>query len=502
MARTISPAKLNAATNYLNFIVLALLGFFINPILLGSLGTATFGVWKACQKFLDFATVADGRATQALKWIVAFRTDDADVDEKRRDVGAALLVWVLFLPLLVLVTLGIVIALPSLISGLDAAHIDLVYWTGAFLAGNILLTGLLSIPDAVLVGTYQGYRSMGITTAFLVLSNLGMVVSVLLHGGIVSLAIIILIAAVGNGFATWLIARRRVSWWGVDRPLRADVFRVAKFSGWVLFWSLITKLLLATDLVLISAMVGAIAVSQYTFTSYVIQFALSICLMTTSAFMPKLGILLGRHDWLNSQRLVSQAKQITLALATFAGAAVLLLNRSFVTLWVGPALYMGDNVNALMVAAFVQLAVIRSDAQIQDTGLKIRSKVLVGAAGTLLSLGAGWLFYASTASLVWMYVGIIGGRIVLSVVFPILVGKLVPNMRYEIRRPIIAVALLVVCYFIGITVPVHGVVFFALYAVLSLAVLGFACGLFLMSSATRAKVFNLRRIVRSASRQQ
>ncbi len=56
---------------------------------------------------------------------------------------------------------------------------------------------------------------------------------------------------------------------------------------------LVDKMLLASELIVISVMVGAVAVTQYTFTAYVLQFVLSISLVTASGFMPVLGTQLG-----------------------------------------------------------------------------------------------------------------------------------------------------------------------------------------------------------------
>ena len=69
-----SDTRRNLVTYYLNFVVSAVVGFIVNPLLLGALGPLLFGVWKSLQRYLDFATVADGRASQALKWIVANRS--------------------------------------------------------------------------------------------------------------------------------------------------------------------------------------------------------------------------------------------------------------------------------------------------------------------------------------------------------------------------------------------------------------------------------------------
>src|SRR5690242_20053132 len=112
-----SGTRKNLAASYVNFVVVAVVGVLVNPLLLGALGPLMFGVWKSLQKYLDFATLADGRAAQALKWIVASRTTLTDA-ERRRDVGAAIIVWVRWLPVAALVAAALAFAMPLLIKGI------------------------------------------------------------------------------------------------------------------------------------------------------------------------------------------------------------------------------------------------------------------------------------------------------------------------------------------------------------------------------------------------
>ena len=54
---------------------------------------------------------------------------------------------------------------------------------------------------------------------------------------------------------------------------------------------------------------------------------------------------------------------VTWLFATTIGAAILLWNRSFLTLWVGPGNYAGPWVNLLIVCTMAQTAFVRSDAE-------------------------------------------------------------------------------------------------------------------------------------------
>lgn len=236
-----SGTRRNFAAYYANFIIIAAVGLVVNPLLLGALGPVIFGVWKSLQRYLDFATVADGRASQALKWIVASRSNLAD-EELRRDVGAAIIVWLRWLPAALLVATAVTAAMPLLIKGIPDEAKAVAYATAAILAANTLLAGLLAIPDSVLVGVNQGYRSMMVSTATAVASNVAMIAAAVAGWPLWSLAIIVLIAALAGSAVNLMIAKRAVTWWGVARPTPSDLRRVFGYSTWTLGWVAVDKL--------------------------------------------------------------------------------------------------------------------------------------------------------------------------------------------------------------------------------------------------------------------
>ncbi|MCK1341638.1 hypothetical protein IVB38_38070 [Bradyrhizobium sp. 38] len=480
--------KLNAIALYVNFGVLALLGLFINPLLVQSLGAADFGTWKSLLRLLDLSGVADGRATQALKWIVAHRSRDNDEFELRRAITASIIMWLFWLPVLLLAISAVIYFLPSLINGLAADHLSVARWTALILGSNIILSAMVGIPDAVLIGTNQGYRSTVITTVFVVLSSAAMLVMAQAGYNLPTLALITLMTGMLNGLCTWLVARRRIAWWGLAKPARSDIVRFAGFSNWTSVWGLVQLLLISSELLLISFLSGPIAVTKYTFTSYAVQFALSICLMTGSAVTPRLGGLIGARDLKLAGSLVNQTREILLAIMTVSGAGILLLNRTFVSTWVGPEQYMGDHINALMVIAFLQLAHIRFEAQVQDVGLDISRKVLVGLASACLSLLLAGLCYYAFGSLESLYAGLIIGRLPASFVLPQLVAKLVPISPYN-RRGIIGLGITAIgAILIAPFFNQHGWLAFSLTSALILIVLSGLSLACIVSPETRSVI--------------
>lgn len=484
----IGQTKLNAIANYANFIVLGALNFALSPLLASSLGPASFGLWKASLRYLEFATTADGRSTQALKWLVAYRAAQLDDDSKRREVGASMALWLAWLPLLLAALAFIVFIAPHAIKGVPPSEFSTLRWTCAILGLNVVIAGLIGVPDAVLTGTNQGFRSMNINTMFLIVSNVAMLAAAMMGGNLILLATITVLCSALNGFFTLLSARRRVSWWGVKKPTLADVKGISQFSGWTMGWSLVQMLLMSTEIILVGYLLGALEVAKYTFTSYVVQFALSMCLLTASAIAPKIGLLLGEGQRADAASLVRQTREIILSIATITAAAILLFNKSFVTLWAGAQSYLGDPVNGLMVATFFQLALARCEAQIQDVGLNIRQKVLTGALSAALGIFLGWLGFVIFHNLAFVFAGILLGRMLMTALFPRFVDRMFDKAAFPFGRVLVAALLLILCYFVGLRIEVRQWLLLALSGATAAPLLILVTFWAILSSSTRNRI--------------
>ncbi|MBV5246882.1 hypothetical protein KUF57_25460 [Mycolicibacterium sp. PAM1] len=486
----VSNAKKTALSNYFNTAVDAIVGLIVNPIFLAALGTTNFGVWKAIQRVLAVGSTANGGAIQSLKWVIAHRSKSSTDDEKRRDVGAALTVLFYWSPILIAVTAVIVALLPELMRDVPHGDMAMVYLTGSILGLNIVLMNLAAVPNSVLVGVNQGFRSMNITTAVFVVTNVGMVAAAMLGLGPVGMAAAMTAGTAINGVLTFVVLRKRVSWWGVAKPSRGDISRLSKFSGWVLAWSFVIRLSLATEVIVLSAFAGVEFVSSYTFTSYVVLFGLAICQLTTSSMMPKLGSLIGNEEWLEAQAVTREARELTIALATGMGSLVILLNEPFVEIWAGEQQFMGQGVNVLMVIAFVQFAIFRTDAQIQDTGLDIGKKVALGAVMTALAIVAGGVAFLISHSIEMMFLAIIITRISGSIGFPILANRVARSRSWPVGRTAMGVLILMVSISSAPFLQAHNLIQLIGFAAVAVLILAPTIFYTTLSTSTRKKLLS------------
>ena len=154
-------ASLNAAASTAEQGARIVAGLIISPILLTHLGDTVFGIWQVLQRLIGHASPASGRPGEALKWTIAHEQRSTDYEFKRRQVGNALAVWVLFLPLL--------LAIGGVLAWLSPVWLDVPpdsYGTVRLAAGILVLDAvlfsLLYLPQSVLQGENLGYKRLGL----------------------------------------------------------------------------------------------------------------------------------------------------------------------------------------------------------------------------------------------------------------------------------------------------------------------------------------------------
>ncbi|OBB29007.1 hypothetical protein A5762_00390 [Mycolicibacterium elephantis] len=243
-------------------------------------------------------------------------------------------------------------------------------------------------------------------------------------------------------------------------------------------------------MIVLGAVAGVTFVASYTFTSYIVVFALTVCQLTTSSLMPKLGSSIGTGEWQKARTIASEARELTLGLATGLGSFVILFNASFVEIWAGSDQFMGQGVNFLMTIAFVQFAILRTDAQIQDAGLDIGRKVILGAVMTASAIVAGGAAFALSSSVEVMFLAIIASRLVGTIGFPLLANRTVRSSSWPLGRAAIGAAVLGASAAAANAVYAKNLIELIAFTVVAAALLIPTVSLTMLSASTRRKLLS------------
>lgn len=419
-------AKYNAYSGVFFFVVKMIVTFIMNPFLLGSLGSVFFGIWKTVENLLGFASIADGKATQALKWIIANQESSNDNYKKRRAVGGALVVWFLFLPFLIIIICTLTYFAPHLIKDIPLSDYPLIYYAFIVLGINLIITSLFGVFESILIGTNRGWITNTNHIFWTIFSAFSMFLILDYGQGLKGLIMVILFVSTLRGINIMVLCIKKIKWFGIKRPKKKEIKSFFNFSSWVLLWSFVAKFLLGSEVLLIGFLIGPEDVSKYSFTSYAAITGVSLSAVLMSSITPGLGRLFGNKEYEKFMKVMVKVRELAFALSIFFGATILLLNRSFIFLWESEERFIGIYENIIIVVLMIQLILIRNEGFLIDLGLKLKIKVLLGLLSVITISILAFFGFKYLSEDVWVIlVSIFLGRLILILAFPTLVGRMI-----------------------------------------------------------------------------
>ena len=443
---------LNASTAILDYSAQIGVRLILTPILVTGLGPTIYGIWEILRRTIGFLTFADGRPSQSLKWLVANRQHQIDSDVKRREVGSALIIWFLFLP--VLIICGVIfIWLSPKFTGASQNHILHVRLTAAILTFMLIISGVTGLSEAVLRGSNLGYKRIGIVFLLYIFEAIGMAVCVYIGFGLIGLATAKLLTTMLGGVLFWVITKKTVSWFGLSKPFKKEIRRFFGFNFNYLLWTFISSAMGSLDVLILGIILTPNLVTDYSLSAYATQFVSGLTLILIGAIMPSLGGIVG--DGKNEEILKVRSEMITyiwLMITTF-GSLIIIFNQSFIRLWVGSQHFVGVLENLLIVLIMIQWVFIINDARIIDLNLKLRKKVLYGFLSLIISITLA-LILTSRFGLLGLCLGILIGRIPLSIAYPSIIDSMfggILNIRNiaRIRKVLITFSILFISVILG-----------------------------------------------------
>jgi len=445
-------ASLNAVASILDYGARWFITFILNPMLVSGLGDFGYGAWQVLTRSIGYISPAGGRPTQALKWTIANQQASTDYEEKRQQVGSAVMVWLMFLPLLSL--LGGILA--WFMPGWLDAPVELfpsIRWATAILVANLIFTNLAEIPQSVLRGENLGYKRMGLTTMFVLLGGGLMALAMFFKTGLIGVAFANLVTTVLTGALFLKIVRFYVKWFGIVKPMFAAVRKFLGISGWFLAWTLVLQLLKAGDVVILGIFDSAELVTHYSLTRYIPETIIGVVAIIVFGITPGLGGIVGKGDFERASRVRGELMTFTWLIVTVFGSTMLLWNSSFVQLWVGKEYFAGTISNLLIILMVSQFVLIRNDANIIDLTLNLKSKALIGLLSAGCSAGlAGILVGVYKLGIVGLTLGFITGQLILSIGYPLIVGRFFGISIYAQLRGILKPAFITILLFVSLTV--------------------------------------------------
>jgi O-antigen/teichoic acid export membrane protein len=327
----------NVFSNWASYLVTAVVGFVLAPIVVHSLGDTGYGLWTLVLSMTGYFGLLDlGIRSSVGRFVTRYMAlnDEANVIRTTSTAffilfAAGVIAWL---------ATGVIAMFFFDRVGVDPSYVE---------AGRtaLLITGLnmgcilpLSIFSAVLIAMDRFDVISGVTIAT-EFTRAALVVWCLRHGyGLVALASIAVVVTVVQYGALIIVAKR------LYRPLRIELRRfdwrgcreLFSYSIYRFVWIVANQLIFYSDAVVIGLFMGAAAVTPYAIAGSVINYGRNIVSMVTDTLYPLAARMDAKDDRAGLQRLLVIGTQMSLLVTLPLCVGFLFLGRQFITLWMGP----------------------------------------------------------------------------------------------------------------------------------------------------------------------
>jgi O-antigen/teichoic acid export membrane protein len=339
-------ATLALLSNILTQVAGLLSQLIVTPILLTLLGVDLYGAWVVLQNSLAYVLIVNLRVGATLRFRLGTHQHEDDLVYKRTQVGGALVAWLVTVPLLILLGVPLIWWAPE-ITGVPATLGSSVRLTMGMLVLWMVLGRLVGIPVDILAALSLEYRAMGLRATLVLTTSFGMVLAAYWGWGLPGMAMIVMVAGLVEAGVRFVILRRNVPWLGVIFPNRAEVMTFLSFSFWLLFSNLGHALLISSQYVLVGLLFNPALVTIYSITGAASRVLFSPSLQIFDASGPGVLQIVGEKDFVRLERVRHELHLMTLGFMVFVGATTLLLNESFIGLWVGQRFFGGVGLTLL-----------------------------------------------------------------------------------------------------------------------------------------------------------
>lgn len=382
-------AFLTLASTLLQQIANFLVGFVVTPIVINGLGVDLYGAWRMIQQSIGYLSLTDMRPMGTLKYTLSVRQHVEDVEQKKRQIGSALRLWVITFPIFIIFGIVLILLVPLFIKT-SPANIVSVRWGMGIVIFSVAMERLISLPANVLRGMNLDYKAMGLNALTVILGGVITYVTVKMGLGLPGVAAANVLGVILSGLVRLCVARKALSWFGACRPYRTEFKRFVIMSIWFLLGGLAGVLLYASDILLVGYVLGTRAAAVYAATGLALKMTTDPLRMLLSSAIPGLNGVCGKGDWIKVLDVRREILLISLAGMVVFAVGIIIFNESFLSLWVGRDLYGGHLTNLLLVLAATIKVVGQVDLNIVAGLLEIKKQSLCTFVSGILTVTLGY----------------------------------------------------------------------------------------------------------------
>jgi O-antigen/teichoic acid export membrane protein len=437
-------AYLNSLSGIIDYGGIQLTGLVVSPFIVHGLGSTLFGIWQILSQVTGYARLADTRATQVLKWDLSKKRDLASPEELRSDVTTALAVTLFIVPLILIVG-GVVAWYAPTITRADAADFELIRITCSLMIFALVISRVFDLFESVLAGMNLGYKRMGFRAGVMMVGGALKVLVLYLGYGLIGLSLVQVVMSLALGMSFYYVVKKHVPWFGFGTTTKAKISSYGKLSSWLMAFTGAKMFMMNSDKILLGYLIGPILVSQYALTMFTSLAIQGIIIAVISGITPGLGTLFGNQEFDKIKKARGLIFNLAWLFAVATGVPVLLVNESFIQLWVGDGHYAGMGANLLILIVSIQYIFFQIDGLIINVTLDMKLKFILTALASVLTILLAF-FLVKHYQIAGLCVSLLIGRLILSIGYPLILKQRMHDttslLTGKLLQPLFTAALL------------------------------------------------------------
>ncbi len=332
----------NVVSSWVGYAATLLVGFFLSPLVVHSLGAAGYGVWTLVVSLTGYCGLLDlGLRSSVVRFVVRYvaQNDHKKVNATLSS-ALAMLTGAGILAFVVTVVIHFTFGMSTIDPGLRSAAQVALLITGL----NVSLILPLSVFSAILP-SIERFDVMNAITVCGALLRAVLVVTVLKSGhGIVALSMVTLGVSSAE-YATMAIAARalypalRLSWHSIDAASCRELFGFGLFR---FVWIVANQLIFYTDSVVIGVFLNASAITSYAIAGSLINYGRNIVSLAIDTLFPAVTRFHTKNDLAGLRRIYILGTRIGLLMGFSLCIGYVFFGRSFIHLWMGENYYISS----------------------------------------------------------------------------------------------------------------------------------------------------------------
>ncbi len=370
----------NVIANWIDFIFLAIVGFFLSPYLVQHLGATGYGVWSLLAALVGYLGLLDFGIRQAVNRYIA-HYQAVGAHEESSSIASAAIIFFGLMGILAIFLSGVLAYFAPILFNIPDALVNdtrIILVLGG-------LTVAVSLIGGVFGGVVTGLQRFDIQAALDVVVTIVRAVALVLalRGGygLVALACIQLAASVLSCIAFWAAANTLYT----DLRLRLSgrafqkMRTILSFGAPLTVIYVLSAIILNSDAVIIAAFLPIKAVTFFVIAGNLCSYARGISKSMAFVMTPYVSALRSIVSWTAGDEIL-QVSRIATLLITPITATFMIRGETFITLWMGPeyAPLSGEVLIILAVSVWVEAS--RSVAIHSLTGMGKQNILIPGIA--------------------------------------------------------------------------------------------------------------------------